>query len=305
MNVSFGGVWPVMLTPFSDSGAIDETGLRALVDWYIDNGVDGLFASCQSSEIFDMSYEERMRIARIAVDQAAGRVPVIGSGFTDYGFTEQVRNIHAMNETGADAVVLLTNRLACAGESDDVLLKRIDALLNAVDDTIDLGLYECPIPYKYLLTPKVLAHVTKTKRFYFIKDTCCNAKVIRERLQLIKGSTLKLFNANTTTLLESLRDGASGYSGIMANFHPELYVWLCKNIHHKNAPAVQHALTLASFIERQLYPTNAKYHLQSIEKLPITTYCRVQHDGLLNDTFKDEVCQMDVLMNKVYEDLCQ
>ena len=48
--------------------------------------------------------------------------------------------------------------------------------------------------------------------------------------------------------------------------------------------AVQHALTLASFIERQLYPTNAKYHLQSIEKLPITTHCRVQHDDLLNDT---------------------
>ena len=103
--------------------------------------------------------------------------PSSGSGFTDYGFTEQVRNIHAMNETGADAVVLLTNRLACAGESDDVLLKRMDALLDAVDDTIDLGLYECPIPYKYLLTPKVLAHAAKTKRFYFIKDTCCNAKL--------------------------------------------------------------------------------------------------------------------------------
>ena len=38
-----GGVWPVMLTPFTEDGHIDENGLRALVDWYIESGVKGLF----------------------------------------------------------------------------------------------------------------------------------------------------------------------------------------------------------------------------------------------------------------------
>ena len=61
MNTYPGGVWPVMLTPFTREGAIDEQGLRALVDWYIEQGVSGLFASCQSSEIFHMDAEERVR----------------------------------------------------------------------------------------------------------------------------------------------------------------------------------------------------------------------------------------------------
>lgn len=53
-----GGVWPVMLTPFTEDNEVDENGLRVLVDWYIDNGVKGLFAACQSSEIFNLTFEE-------------------------------------------------------------------------------------------------------------------------------------------------------------------------------------------------------------------------------------------------------
>ena len=109
----------------------------------------------------------------------------------------------------------------------------------------------------------------------------------------------------TTTLLESMRDGAPGYSGIMANFHPELYVWLCNNIHHPNAEKVQQVLSIASLIERQLYPVNSKFHLKEIEKLPITTFCRVQDDSLLCETFKTEVYNMDALCNDAYERYCK
>ena len=43
------GVWPVMLTPFTESGEVDYTSLERLVEWYEENGVQGLFATCQSS----------------------------------------------------------------------------------------------------------------------------------------------------------------------------------------------------------------------------------------------------------------
>ncbi len=299
-----GGVWPVMLTPFTESGAIDENGLRALVDWYIEAGVDGLFASCQSSEIFNMNFEERMRIARITVEQAAGRVPVVASGFTDYDLDAQVKSIEAMRDTGVDAVILLTNRLAAEDEGDDVLLGRVDALLAKIDPSIKLGLYECPMPYKRLLTVPVVKKCAGTGRFYFLKDTCCDAEQIRQKLAAAQGSNLKLYNANTTTLLQSMRDGAPGYSGIMANFHPEVYVWLTRNIHHENADLVQGSLTLASLIERQCYPVNAKYHLNVIEHMPVKVKCRVR-DDVLSATFQDEVRQMDLVINEVYARHCK
>lgn len=295
MNPYPNGVWPVMLTPFQKDRSIDEVGLRALVDWYIDSGVDGLFASCQSSEIFHMTLEERLRIARITVEQAAGRVPVVASGHTDYPIEQQAHGIEEMAKTGVDAVILITNRLAAQDESDDLLVSRVHQLLGMISPEIRLGLYECPNPYKRLLSVPVIRELAKTERFYFLKDTCCDSEQIRQKLEAIEGTRLKLYNANTTTTLQSMLDGASGYSGIMANFHPKLYVWLTQNPHHEHAQLVQDTLTICSLIERQLYPVNSKFHLSAIEKLPITTTCRNSDDGLLTATFRDEVQQMNRL----------
>jgi len=50
-------VWPVMLTPFTDTGGVDYNGLRNLIEWYEQAGVDGFFAVCQSSEMFFLSLE--------------------------------------------------------------------------------------------------------------------------------------------------------------------------------------------------------------------------------------------------------
>ena len=91
-----GGVWPVMLTPFTQDNEIDVPALRALVDWYIKNGVKGLFAACQSSEIHELNFEERMRIAKITVDAAAGRVPVVASGHTSDSLEDQAKDINTL-----------------------------------------------------------------------------------------------------------------------------------------------------------------------------------------------------------------
>lgn len=299
MNPYPNGVWPVMLTPFKADKSIDEAGLRALVDWYIDMGVDGLFAACQSSEIFHMDPQEQIRIARITVEQAAGRVPVVASGHTAYPLEDQARGIEAMAATGVDAVILITNRLARQEEPDAVLLRTVEELTKRISPDIRLGFYECPSPYKRLLSVTALKELIQNDRFYFLKDTCCDSAQIREKLAVIQGSNLKLYNANATTTLQSLRDGAAGYSGVMANFHPELYVWLCRNPQHKDADMVQNVLTMCSLIERQLYPTNAKYHLQAIEGLPTTITCRNQDSSLLTETFREEVRQMDALCNEV------
>lgn len=298
------GVWPVMLTPFTEKGEIDEQGLYALVEWYIAKGVDGLFASCQSSEIFHMTFEERMRIAKITVDAANSRVPVIGSGFTDYTMCEQARNIYAMRDTGVDAVILLTNRLASEGESDDILLERTHRLLDQIDADIPLGVYECPFPYKRLLSPRVIRELADTGRFHFLKDTSLSAPQIREKLAVIQNTPLKLYNAHIATLLESLRDGAHGFSGIMANFHPEVYVWLTRNLYHPNAELVQQVLTAASLMEYQGYPVNAKYFLKEIAHLPISTCCRVKDNHLLTHNIQEEIRQVAALVKHAYETLC-
>ena len=299
-----GGVWPVMLTPFDAENRVDEAGLAALVEWYISQGVSGLFAACQSSEIMKLSLAERVRIVEITLEAAAGRVPVVASGHISEDMDAQLRELNAVAETGVDAVILITNHLARPDEDDAIWMRSMEALLARLDPALPLGMYECPQPYKRLLSLDNIRRCAETGRFYFLKDTCCDAATIRARLQAIAGTNLRLYNANATTLLDSLRAGAAGYSGVMANIHPELYVWLTQNYNHPNADFVHSALTLGSLIERQLYPVNAKYHLSAIEDLNITTRCRVQDDALLTETFKDEVRQMDLCMNEIYAKYC-
>jgi 4-hydroxy-tetrahydrodipicolinate synthase len=82
------GIWPTMITPFKDN-KIDYGVLENIVEWYIDKGVDGLFAVCQSSEMFFLTLEERTRLARTVKELARGRVPVIASGHISESVKEQ------------------------------------------------------------------------------------------------------------------------------------------------------------------------------------------------------------------------
>lgn len=260
------GVYPVMLTPFTENNEVDYEALGKLVDWYIEKGVNGLFADCQSSEMFFLSLEERVKIGEFVKKHADGRVPVVTSGHISDSLEDQAKELTAIAGTGADAVILLTNRLAKENESDEVWLENLKKLLEMIPKDVPLGFYECPYPYKRIIRPELLKWCANTGRFYFIKDTSCDIENMKAKLEVIKGTNLKLFNANTSTLLETLELGASGYSGVMANFHPELYVKLC-NIYKEDsskARKIADFLTVASLIERQVYPVNAKFYQKSI-----------------------------------------
>ena len=287
------GVWPTMITPFREGGAIDHAALGPLVEWYLARGVAGLFAVCQSSEMFFLSFRERLELARAVVRFAAGRVPVIASGHVAEALDDQIEEARQMAGTGIAALVLITNRFARAGEDDTVFTARLERFLAAVPDTIPLGFYECPHPFKRLLSPEVMRFCVATGRFGFLKDTSCRVGDMRAKLEAARGSPFKLFNANAATLLASLRAGASGYSGVMANFHPELYVRLCATWRSDPAGAeeLQDFLGFASAIEYQCYPVNAMYAL-SLEGVPIRLMSRRADPGRFTESMRLEVEQL-------------
>ncbi|TLS54294.1 dihydrodipicolinate synthase family protein [Paenibacillus antri] len=258
-----GGVWPTMVTPFDERNGIDYESVERQVEWYAARGVRGLFAVCQSSEMFFLSLAERTALASFVKRASAGRFPVIASGHVSDAPGDQVEELQAMAETGVDAVVLITNRLARQDESDEVWLERLEWLLERIPASATLGLYECPYPYKRVLSAETLGRCAEYGRFRFLKDTSCDIDNIRAKLETVRGTELRLFNANSATLLESLRLGAVGYSGVMANFHPELYATLTARWWEfgEEAEKLSDFLSLSALIERQSYPTNAKYYL--------------------------------------------
>ncbi|SEN96750.1 4-hydroxy-tetrahydrodipicolinate synthase [Paenibacillus sp. OV219] len=282
-----------MVTPYTSDNRIDYAGLEKLIEWYIARGVHGLFAVCQSSEMFYLSLEERVSLASFVKRTAAGRVPVIASGHISEAFEDQVEELNRIAQTGIDALVLITNRLASQEESDEVWIERMERLLQQLPEELTLGLYECPYPYKRLLSPKVIEWCADSGRFRFLKDTSCDIEDIRLKLEAAGGSGLQIFNANAATLLESLKLGVAGFSGVMANFHPELYVWLVENWKDRPEEAARLAdlLSVCSLIERQLYPANAKYHLL-LEGILTDVSCRNLNGQTLSATNRLEVEQL-------------
>ncbi len=294
------GVWPTMITPFTEDGALDLEALGPLVEWYLDRGVDGLFAVCQSSEMFELTLAERVRLAEAVVEFVDGRVGVIASGHISDELNDQIEEVTRIAATGVDVVVLVTNRFADDRESDAVWRRRLERFLRRVPDAIPLGFYECPQPYKRVLSPEMLAWVAATGRFIFLKDTCCGLDLIEAKLEV--AGDVKLYNANAATLLGSLQAGAAGYSSVMGNVHPQLYGWLCR--HWADEPAraarLQDFLGVSSWMGRCEYPTSAKYYLQ-LEGVPLTLHGRVRAANALGSSNKLEVEQLHRLTQR-YDD---
>ena len=130
---------------------------------------------------------------------------------------KQIYEINEISKTGIDGFVLVSNRLDLHGEGDEVWIKNAEELLAGLETDISLGIYECPMPYKRLLSEDILKWCIKQNRFQFIKDTCCDPDLLEKRLKLLDGSGIMIFNANAQTLLHSMKFGGAGYSGIMAN----------------------------------------------------------------------------------------
>ena len=279
---------------------VDYPSLERLVNWYIEKGVSGLFAVCQSSEMFCLDLEERVSIASFVVKAAAGRVPVIASGHVSDSVREQIDEINRISDTGVDAAVLITNRLASREQNDKIWIENLHKLLRNINPDIPLGFYECPFPYKRLLSPACIKELLQIGRFHFLKDTCCDLQRILTRQAIVEKSKLKIYNANTATLLPSLRAGIAGYSGVMANFHPELYVWLCENLDHSKADILQELLSMTALIERQIYPVNAKFFLQTTDIIG-SSFSRSKDDSMFDETSKSEVSQLMSLSQRVLE----
>ena len=280
------GFIPVMLTPFQSNGAIDYDGLTALTEFYLESGARGMFANCLSSEMYALTTAERLRVTRHVVDTVPDEVPVVATGVFEGSLEKQANFVKFMYDTGVRAVIITTNMMATAEESDAVLADRVHRLL-ALTDPIPMGFYECPVPYKRVLSPELLREFVATGRIKYYKDTCLDINQIRAKLALIDDPDFGLYDAYMGHAVESLRAGAAGLSCIQGNYFPELIAWLCD--HYANptlrpeVQRLQHLLIRHMDIMHQAYPVAAKYYLQK-RGLPISLATRKNFGTLTIET---------------------
>ncbi len=271
------GYIPVMLTPFTESGAVDFGGLTKLTSLYLRAGAAGLFANCQSSEMFNLSAEEQLAVTEHVVRVAGGAVPVVATGTFGGPVERQADFVKRLYETGVEAVIVITNMLAEESESAALFDERFERLLDATPG-IPLGFYECPEPFKRVLTAEQLERFVGTGRVIYHKDTCLDIDQIKAKLDVTKGvANFGLYDAYMVHAVESLKAGSAGLSCIQGNYYPELIVWLCNHYDNEaladQVEMVQQFFTDHMDVMHDVYPVVAKYFLQK-RGLPISTFTR-------------------------------
>ncbi len=276
------GIVPVMLTPFTADEQIDYPALAKLIDWYLEKGVDALFAVCQSSEMQFLSLQERVELARFVVQHVDGRIPVIASGHISDDIAAQKEELLAMAQTNIDALVLVTNHLDPRNEGSETFFATLNALLDTLPKELPLGLYECPAPYRRLLTDDEFSWCANSGRFVVLKDVSCDLPTVEHRVKLAQGTPLNVINANAAIAWPAILAGSQGFSGVFTNFHPELYSWLWHNGKTQRALADELAifLSLGAVTETLGYPKNAKIYHQRLGTFDDVT-CRVNKDDVL------------------------
>ena len=284
------GVWPVMITPWTEDNKPDFKAIKQLCDWYVEKGCTGIFAVCQSSEMAYLTEQEKLDIARATAEAVDGRIQVVASGHTADDKATQFREIENMMKIpGIGAYVLVSNRLDQKNEGESVFEANAQEIFDRYPE-IDFGIYECPMPWKRLVTTEFLRKAGQQGRMVFLKDTCCDYELVRERQAAVEGTPLKIFNANAQSWFDSVCHGAAGYSGVMANFHPDLYKWCFdhKDTDYDKARLVADFLTAAAMIEMRIYPCNAKYH-QNLVDVPMSVFARSADCAKLDKNAKGEV----------------
>ena len=277
MNALPRGFIPVMLTPFHDDLSVDYSTLRQLCDYYMDNGSVGLFANCLSSEMYELSAQERLSVIKTVVEQANGRVPVVATG-TFQGSVEEMADfsnqVHAL---GVDAVIVLNNQFVSAEESDEVFLSRIHQWMELTPG-VPFGIYECPVPYKRLVSIPVLQDLLRSGRLCYHKDTSLNIDQVREKIQAGSAARFGVYDAYMVHAKASLEAGSMGLSCIQGNFFSDLIAKFCS----KPSDEFQEFLTENMELMHSAYPTSAKYVLQK-QGFPISLATRRKVDTLTEE----------------------
>lgn len=273
---------PVMITPYRQNGQIDYDCLSRLMDFYLAAGVKGYFANCQSSEMYFLAEQERLSLTRHVVKRVNGTMSVVSTG--SFGDTIEAKAEFAkrMYQEGVNAVIMISSLFVDAAESDEVLMRNFDRFFKLTGN-IPMGTYECPAPYKRIISPEVFKYLLGTNRMVYHKDTSIDFNKVKAKLALCKNNKIEFYDACVANTMYSLQAGAKGMSAISGNFYPEILVWMCNNATNpdkqEDVKYIQEQLTKTEDTIAENYPLSSKYFLKK-RGVPIEVSSRVASNPL-------------------------
>ncbi len=213
------GVVVPILTPIDADERIDEAAFRRQIDFVIGGGMHGILVYGSNGEFYQIEEDEMERGLKIAVDQAAGRIPVY-FGIGAINTKKCVRLAEMAVANGAAAVSVLQPMFLKPTQEE--LFRHFKTIAEAVPETPVL-LYNNPGRVGYGLSAALITRLAhEVENIVGMKDTSGDITLTEECVRLNRDLGFKVFGGKDTLLYASLCVGAVGGVCTAGNFMPEL-----------------------------------------------------------------------------------
>ncbi|MCD6320096.1 MAG: 4-hydroxy-tetrahydrodipicolinate synthase, partial [Candidatus Desulfofervidaceae bacterium] len=228
----FKGAITALVTPFKD-GEIDEEAYRNLIEWQIEQGINGLVPVGTTGESATLSHEEHRRVVKICVETVKKRVPVI-AGAGSNSTREALELVEFAKSVGADAALLVTpyyNKPTQEG-----LYQHYKTI--AEETGFPLVLYNVPGRTSVNLLPQTVARLAEIENIVAIKEASGSLKQISEIISLC-GDKITVISGDDFTVLPTLAVGGMGVISVVSNVAPQDMAALCQAFFDKDREKAQ------------------------------------------------------------------
>lgn len=262
-----------LVTPFTETFAVDYDAYGRLIDWQIEQGTDAIVPCGCTGEAATLSHDEQKQLIKFAVERIAGRVPVI-AGTGSNSTTEALSLTKYAKEIGADAALLITpyyNKPTHAG-----LIAHYTTIANGAG--IPIILYNVPSRTGTNIMPQTVADLSKVPNIVAIKEAAGSVDQVSQILGLCP---ITVLSGDDSLTLPMMAVGATGVISVAANVVPAKMHVLCdafargdlaaaRAIHFELLP-----LFKALFIETNPMPVKATLAamglIRNVLRLPLTS----------------------------------
>jgi 4-hydroxy-tetrahydrodipicolinate synthase len=201
-----------MVTPFRD-GAVDEAGLRKLVEFHVEAGTDCISPVGTTGESPTLSHPEHERVISIVCEQAAGRVKVM-AGTGSNSTREAIRLTRYAADAGADGALLVApyyNKPTQEG-----FYQHYKAVADAVE--LPIVLYNIPGRTAKNIEPETIARIAECKNVVAVKESTGS---MDQTSQILALCDLTILSGDDSLTLPLLAIGGSGVVSVVGNIVPQ------------------------------------------------------------------------------------
>ena len=221
-TVGLQGSIVALITPMLEDGSVDYPALRKLIDWHIAEGTDCIGVVGTTGESPTVNVEEHCEIIRVAVEQAAGRVPIM-AGCGGNSTREAIALAQYAKQVGADSqlqVVPYYNKPTQEGQ-----YQHFKAIAEATGD-LPIVLYNVPGRSVADMLHDTVLRLAQVPGIIGIKEATGNI----ERAQWLIRDVPKgfaVYSGDDPTAVALMLCGGQGNISVTANVAPRLMHELC------------------------------------------------------------------------------